>query len=151
MSQMPPRDALVRAVSHVTSTMLGFTFALPPPELDRPVAELMWRTALLSIPGRQPISVALSSNESGCAALGAAMFSCAPAALDASMIDDSLCELVNMTAGQIRLLMALDQALGLPRVGAGGGQGAVHEPGWSRLVLSSGPVALLLSLTNRSF
>lgn len=149
MSPMPPRDALVRAVSHVTSTMLGFTVAPAPG--DRPVDQLMWRSAVLSIPGHQPVSVALSSNQSGCTALSAAMFACDPESLDPSMIDDSLCELVNMTAGQIRLLMALDQALGLPHVGSGSSADAVHDDGWTRLVLSSGPVELVLSLTNRSF
>ena len=143
MSPMPPRDALARAVSHVTSTMLGFAVA----PIDRPPAPLMWRTAALSIPGPQPVSVALSSNESGCAALGAAMFACPYEELDPSMIDDSLCELVNMTAGQIRLLMALDQALGLPRVGAV----VPSDEGWTHLVLSSGPVELVLSLIARSF
>ena len=143
MSPMPPRDALARAVSHVTSTMLGFSVA---PVDNRPPAALMWRTATLSIPGRQPICVALSSNESGCAALGAAMFACPSEKLDPSMIDDSLCELVNMTAGQIRLLMALDQALGLPRVG-----GVAVDDDWTHLVLSSGPIELVLSLCDRVF
>lgn len=144
MSPMPPRDALARAVSHVTSTMLGFKVA---PVDGQPAAALLWRTATLSIPGQQPISVALSSNESGCAALGLALFACPRESVDPSMIDDSLCELVNMTAGQIRLLMALDQALGLPRVGAV----PVDNEGWTHLVLTSGPVELVLSLTNRSF
>lgn len=147
MTQMPPKEALARAVSHVTSTMLGFTVA----PVERPEGHLMWRTAALSIPGERPISVALSSNEEGCAALGSAMFSCPREQLEASMIDDSLCELVNMTAGQIRLLMALDQALGLPRVGAGGGAVAVHEHGWTRLVLSTGKIEILLSLIDRSY
>ena len=127
--------------------MLGFTMV----PVDRPAEHLLWRTAALSIPGRWPLSVALSSDAGGCAALGAALFACPPDQLDPSMIDDSLCELVNMTAGQIRLLMALDQALGLPRVGAGGGPVGVNEAGWTQVVLSSGPVELLLSLINRSY
>jgi hypothetical protein len=147
MSQMPPREALARAVSHVTSTMLGFTVSA----VDRPEGHLMWRTAALSIPGERPVCVALSSNEQGCSALGSALFSCPSNQVDASMIDDSLSELVNMTAGQIRMLMALDQALGLPRVGAGSGTVAVHEQGWHRLVLATGSIEILLSLRDRSY
>ena len=39
-----------------------------------------------------------------------------PAELDAEMIDDSLRELLNMAAGQIKGALAIDQALGLPKV-----------------------------------
>jgi hypothetical protein len=35
------------------------------------------------------------------------------------MMDDSLCELVNMTAGLLKSAMSLNQALGLPRIFAG--------------------------------
>jgi hypothetical protein len=44
------------------------------------------------------------------------MFACAAGEVDTAMIDDSLCELVNMTAGLVKATMSLDQALGLPRV-----------------------------------
>ena len=44
------------------------------------------------------------------------MFSCPTSAVDAAMIDDALCELVNMTAGLLKMEMALDQALSLPQV-----------------------------------
>jgi hypothetical protein len=144
MSKMPPPEALARAVSHVTSTMLGFSVA----HVERTENNLLWRTAALSIPGAHPLSVAISSNEVGCAAVGSALFSCRPEEVDPTMIDDSLCELVNMAAGQIRTLMALDQALGLPKVGAGRGPG-VDDNDWNRVVLSAGRIELLLSLTNR--
>ncbi len=45
----------------------------------------------------------------------------------------------------------LDQALGLPRVGAGAGPAGVDQDGWRRLVLASGKVELVLSLINRSY
>jgi hypothetical protein len=44
------------------------------------------------------------------------LFDCPPEALDSGMIDDSLCELLNMAAGQIKGALALDQALGLPKI-----------------------------------
>jgi pterin-4a-carbinolamine dehydratase len=48
--------------------------------------------------------------------LTAALFSCPVSAVDAGMINDALCELVNMTAGLLKTEMALDQVLSLPRV-----------------------------------
>jgi len=147
MTELPPPDKLARAVSQVTSTMLGFTVAAT----NRPDGHLLWRTAVLSIAGKKPWSVALSSNQRGCEALGAAMFACTPETVEPSMIDDSLCELVNMTAGQMRSLLLLDQALGLPRVGAGAGPEPVDQQGWKRLVLASGTIEIVLSLINRSY
>jgi hypothetical protein len=147
MSVLPSPDRLAKAVSQVTSTMLGFHVTAT----TRPDGHLFWRTAVLSIAGAKPWTVALSSNQAGCQVLGAAMFACTPATVESSMIDDSLCELVNMTAGQMRALLALDQALGLPRVGAGAGPVPVDQEGWKRLVLASGTIEIVLSLINRSY
>lgn len=49
-------------------------------------------------------------------ALSSAMFSVGPGEVDTSMINDALCELVNMTAGLVKGALSLDQALGLPRI-----------------------------------
>jgi hypothetical protein len=114
MTALPTPDKLAELVSTVTTTMLGLTFHADADAARLP--RLSWRTAVLPIPGRSPITVGLSSDESGCAALSSAMFACGAGEVDASMIDDSLCELVNMTAGLVKATMSLDQALGLPRV-----------------------------------
>jgi CheY-specific phosphatase CheX len=92
--------------------MLGLTFRVveprTPPEL--------WRTVVLPIPGRHPLTVAVSSDRRGCAALASAMLGTDEDGLDIEMIDDFLCELANMTAGQIKIDLSLDQTLGLPQV-----------------------------------
>src|SRR5262245_37911680 len=92
--------------------MLGLTFraVVPATRIE------LWRTAVLPIPGTRPITVALSSDRRGCAALAAAMLGMAEDELGVDMIDDFMRELVNMTAGQIKIELKLDQALGLPRV-----------------------------------
>jgi hypothetical protein len=92
--------------------MLGLTFRLvePPTPLD------LWRTVVLPIPGRQPLTVAVSSDRRGCAALAAAMLGIDEDSLDLDMIDDFLRELTNMTAGQIKIDLSLDQTLGLPQI-----------------------------------
>jgi hypothetical protein len=101
-------------VSGVTQTMLGVSFV--PDASGRSLDSLVWRTAVLPIPGKQPLTVGLSTDQVGCQQLSAAMFGCAHDAVDQSMMDDSLRELVNMTAGLVKSSMSLDQALGLPRI-----------------------------------
>jgi hypothetical protein len=111
---LPDADTLATLVSNVTKTMCGISFA--PAEVDDHTHELCWRVATLPINGARPLRVALSSDQKGCAALGSALFSMPPESLDQAMIDDSLCELLNMAAGQIKGALALDQALGLPKI-----------------------------------
>jgi len=114
MKQLPPSDRLAVLVSNVTQTMLGISFA---PSLgDHAHPDPCWRTAVMLVDGARPLTVGLSSSQEGCLALTAALFSCPVSAVDAAMIDDALCELVNMTAGLLKMEMALDQALSLPQV-----------------------------------
>jgi hypothetical protein len=41
--------------------------------------------------------------------------------VDISMMEDTLRELANITAGQVKRAMCIDSALGLPRIVIGGG------------------------------
>jgi hypothetical protein len=114
---LPDAGTLATLVSNVTQTMCGISFSAVTGE--RPTGELCWRVATLPIRGERPLTVVLSSSQHGCTALGAALFSCEPDTLDESMIEDSLRELLNMAAGQIKGALALDQALGLPEITTG--------------------------------
>ena len=114
ISVLPDPETLAAIVSNVTETMCGISFEPAPPEAA--TSALCWKIAGLPIKGARPLRVALSSDRAGCEALGSALFSCAPETLDASMLDDSLCELLNMAAGQIKGTLLLDQALGLPKI-----------------------------------
>lgn len=123
--------------------MLGKSF--------RPVAAATpverWRTVVLPIPGARPVTIALSSDRHGCAALASAMLGMAEDDIDLGMIDDFMRELVNMTAGQIKSELSLDQALGLPRVReADTVFSAAHA--WHHQVLDSGSISLVVSLVN---
>jgi len=113
MLALPPAEQLAEMVSSVTQTMLGLSFHPVPVSAANSNG---WRSAVLPIPGATPVTVGLSSDESGCQALSSAMFSVGANDLDDDMIDDSLRELVNMTAGLVKSAMALDQALGLPKI-----------------------------------
>ena len=106
-------EKVAKIVSHVTETMVGLTFKVATGPAFQP--SLCSRTALLPI-GKGELVVGLSSDDRGCAVLGAALFSCALSSVDRSMMNDSLSELVNMAAGQIKVALRVDQALGLPNI-----------------------------------
>ncbi len=105
---------MAAVVSSVTETMLGLTF-VPDPD-GSSWRQLVWRAAVLPIAGALPITVGLSSDRPGCEALGARFFRVAPEQLSDTMLSESLCELVNMTAGLLKTHLQLEQPLGLPRV-----------------------------------
>ncbi len=114
MNPMPKAERLAALVSNVTETMLGISFVPSPQEVAHPALD--WRTAIMLVDGPRPVSVGLSSDESGCTKLAAAMFGCKVDAVDLGMVNDALRELVNMTAGLLKREMALDQALTVPRI-----------------------------------
>ncbi len=114
MTALPTPEHLASLVSNVTSTMLGISFVADLQRAAKPT--LVWRTAMLPIAGARPITIGLSSDQAGCLALSGAMFSVPSEKVDSSMINDALCELVNMTAGLVKGALSLDQALGLPRI-----------------------------------
>jgi hypothetical protein len=141
VSELIASDRLARSVSRVTSAMLGRTFGVS--AAKSPIA--LWRTVVLPIPGKRPMTVALSSDRSGCATLASAMLGMAEADIGVDMIDDFMRELLNMTAGQIKLELSLDQALGLPRVRDGEVLFA-QPPEWAHCTLNSGSIQLVVSL-----
>jgi hypothetical protein len=112
-------------VSGVTKTMCGLVFE---PDQVADSSSLRWRTAVLPIPGDRPLTVGLSSDEAGISALSAAMFAIPRDQVDSSMMNDSLCELVNMTAGLLKSVMSLNQALGLPKILSGPDAPPVPSP-----------------------
>jgi hypothetical protein len=138
-------EQFAKIVTNVTQPMLGMKFAVAP---SREITSaLCWRAAFLDI-GERSLTVALSSDERGCTALGAALFSCAADAVDSSIVNDSLAELVNMAAGQIKSAMMLDQALGLPRV-QDGNERLNGKPGWRAVRLrTESSVELLVWITD---
>jgi chemotaxis phosphatase CheX-like protein len=138
---LPPPEKMAELVSGVTQTMLGFTFE---PDGAGTQDTLSWRTAVLPIPGAVPMTVGLSSDEEGCSKLAGAMFGLAKAEVDLSMMHDSLCELVNMTAGLLKSAMSLNQALGLPRILSGADAPEVPAASPQVVVLKAHELGLVL-------
>jgi hypothetical protein len=141
VGELIPSDRVARSVSRVTSAMLGRTFRVS--AVQAPV--VLWRTVVLPIPGKRPVTVALSSDRSGCAALTSAMLGMDEDDIGVDMIDDFMRELLNMTAGQIKSELSLDQALGLPRV-RDGDQLFADAPQWAHYLLDSDSINLVVSL-----
>jgi hypothetical protein len=137
MTPLPGPPELASLVSNVTKTMLGIAFEPDTAAESAPSGK--WRTAVLPIPGERPVTVGLSSSLEGSLKLGAAMFRCPPEAVDASMADDSLRELVNMTAGLVKSSLALPQLLGLPRVFEDGATGSRPQAHNSQTVVLKAP------------
>jgi hypothetical protein len=149
MSTKIPPDKLAALVSSVTETMCGLSFENTGthPAVD----DAQLRTAALNIEGKKPIMVALSADLASCSAIGSAMFGCPADQIDASMMEDVLRELVNMTAGQIKRVLALDDALGLPTMTTQHDLlKAVDPPQVSNTPLSAGGVKLVLWIGPRN-
>lgn len=131
MSKFPSPDSLASMVNSVTTTMMNVKFGLVAiPQLTNP-----FRRAVLPIPGDVPVSVVVTGDESSCQALGARLFSVTPAEVDITMMEDTLRELANITAGQVKRAMALDSALGLPRIVIGSAPWAEAMSGQQQIVL----------------
>ena len=111
MAQHLPDKELARLVSNVTETMLGFSVEVSSAEPTSALTEL---ASQLSLEGPSEYCFALSTDCAGGTSLGAGMFALEPAEVDDEMRNDSLSELVNMTAGQIKRALGVDDALGLP-------------------------------------
>ena len=105
---------MARLVSQVTEPILGIKFE----EADDPQPPVTeeWRTAAMPIDGECPLTVAVAADGDCCRTLGANMFATPETEVDQEMIEDALCELVNMTAGLLKSALSIDQALGLPEI-----------------------------------
>ena len=145
---LPEATVLASLLSEVTNTMLGIPFAAA--QGDERIELLCWRSAILPIGVGEVLQVALASDERGCAILGAKMFQVALSEVDASMIDDTLRELVNMTAGMIKRAIGADMSLGLPRIVSESRPDGPLPADWRRVLLraSDGAVELVLFVSD---
>lgn len=120
-------------VNAVTTTMMNVEFALAPPRQHI----TPFRRAVLSIPGLVRLAVVVTGDEPSCQKLGARLFCVTPADVDISMMEDTLRELANITAGQVKRAMSIDSALGLPRIVLGTEPWAVARGGQQLIVLTA--------------
>ncbi|MDP1829328.1 MAG: chemotaxis protein CheX [Archangium sp.] len=131
MSKFPTPDSLTSMVNSVTTTMMNVKFVLAP--AAQHIAP--FRRAVLPIPGVMPVAVVVTGDEASCQKLGARLFSVTLAAVDVSMMEDTLRELANITAGQVKRAMSMDAALGLPRIVVGAEPWGERGPAKQLIVL----------------
>lgn len=137
---------LVSLVSEVTSSICGVAFSLASHVDPAP-----WLIATLPISGGRPITVGIVSDEAGCRALASGMLQCPPATLDRALIEDTIREILNMVAGQVKTAMSLDQALGLPRIiSADKLDDRLRVPD-KRVGMASGALALTLMIASGTY
>lgn len=132
---------LAKLVSNVTTSICGINFSLA-----KPVEGDFWIAASLPIAGGSHINVGLCSDETCSRALAAGMLQMAPNQLDRALIEDTLREILNMVAGQVKTALSLDQALGLPTIVNAADVKKSFALESRRIGLSSGSLALTLML-----
>ena len=111
MSKELSPEQLATMVSAVTEMMLGFAFTVGKGN----VSPEYWRAVRLGFGEDGPI-ITFATDPDSCTALASAMFAMDESELEPEMIDDSLKELVNMAAGQIKAALGIDEPLGLPHL-----------------------------------
>jgi hypothetical protein len=139
-------EGLARMVSDVAVTMLGNAFMVS--TVREVEAGLAARTALITV-GEGVLTVGLSCNRRGLVILCAALMAGTGVKVDDALMDDSLRELANMTAGRIKRIMCPEQRLGLPRVVDGSHPAESSAGGWRHVRLRAGTVEMVLWLNDR--
>lgn len=115
MTQLPDSETLTGLVSQVTETMFDMTCVMaetidtPAPDNDD------WRLVILPLTGLHDVTVAVACDGESSELLGSAMFGLSLEEVDEEMAYDSLSELANIIAGQIKSLLGGECILGLPR------------------------------------
>jgi Chemotaxis phosphatase CheX len=143
-ANIPGPDKLAAVVSGVTQTMFGMKFDLAASRAVSPFKEEpKWSTVLLPILGPKAVTVAVAADYHGRRTLGGQMFSCSAEDVDESMANDSLSELANIVAGQVKSLMGLDQTLGLPIVVTDSDQ-RLDECSWRTATLENGSTRVVV-------
>ena len=104
-------------------------------------------SAVLPIAGPHGIIVAISSNDEGCAYLTSKMYALDVSEIDVEMIADTFSELANMTAGQVKSVLGIDYALGLPKVLDDQALPQQMDHGWHHFPISTGASPIVLSLS----
>ena len=143
--ELPNPEALAKLVNVVTTTMLRIRFEVAG-QVSNPATYT--RMAAIDFGGEHPLRIALASDDAGCHALCKALFGCEADSLEPWMIDDALCELCNMAAGQIKNAMAPGMLLTVPKVITPPVLPSSPEGG-RQLVLRAVEMHLLLSISTQ--
>jgi hypothetical protein len=141
-------EVIIEIFDMITSTMLRLGSVQDTSDADHDPAAVLDCTAVLAVPGAVPITIALSSSSHGARDLTCALLAVEPADVDASMLADTMGELANMLAGQIKSLLNLQQSLGLPKIlGERAFAWSLETDTWHHIRVKTGDIQILLSIS----
>ena len=148
MVDLPDDDGLVGVFNNITSTMLMMDSDVELSVSSEAMGSRLYCTAVLGMPGPSPITVAVSSDEEGASSLACALFALEHHELEESMLSDTMAELSNMFAGQLKGSLNLQQSLGLPKVlQLQQFLPALSEDTWHHIAVKTGDAQVLLSVS----
>ena len=151
MVDLPDDDGLVGIFNNITSTMLMMDSDVDYGATMESMGTRLYCTAVLGMPGPSPITVAVSSDEEGASSLACALFALEHHELEESMLSDTMAELSNMFAGQLKGSLNLNQSLGLPKVlQLQQFMPALNENTWHHIAVQTGDAAVLLSISTNA-
>lgn len=130
---LPSRDTLATLMTSVSLVILGEAGALR--ESPSGTVADDWHSLAILLTGASPLRISMAADDTSATALASAFMSVETAQVAPTMRLDALAELLNIVAGQIKSLLALDSDLGLPMPCAVGWQPAAqqhHEVLWLR-------------------
>ena len=114
MSELPSPETLASVVDETSQAMYGMavTFA---GECERGMPGANQNaTVIVPLIGAPLYIITARADDHGGSALASAMFSCETQDTNAEMVEDSLRELCNIVAGQVKSLIAQEHEIGLP-------------------------------------
>ena len=148
MVDLPDDDGLVGIFNNITITMLMMDSDVDYGATMEAKGTRLYCTAVLGMPGPSPITVAVSSDEEGASSLACALFALEHHELEESMLSDTMAELSNMFAGQLKGSLNLNQSLGLPKVlQLQQFLPALNESTCHHIAVQTGDAAVLLSIS----
>ncbi|MBT6177886.1 MAG: hypothetical protein HOI23_11620 [Deltaproteobacteria bacterium] len=152
MVTIPDNETLIGVFHNITSTMLSLdSQSCSATQTNEQKKDLLYCTGVLAMPGPTPITVAVSSDLQGCTQLASALFALEPTDVEIDMIGDTMAELSNMFAGQLKGFLNLSQNLGLPKVLTKGEfSDSIDDDRWRHMPVQLGSSKLLLSLTTEA-
>lgn len=114
MSELPSPETLANVVDETSQAMYGLPIAFAGEcEKGLPGAHEN-ATVIVPLIGAPLYIITARADESGGPALASAMFSCDVQDTNPEMVEDSLRELCNIIAGQVKSLIAQEHEIGLP-------------------------------------
>jgi len=114
MSELPSPETLANVVEETTQAMYGLPISFAG-ECQRGLPGANENaTVIVPLIGAPLYIITARADEEGGPALASAMYSCDTSDTNPEMVEDSLRELCNIIAGQIKSLIAQDHEIGLP-------------------------------------